>query len=286
MHPVVEENQALKKKLQQLEQAKTMGGAVSLNGLQVEKKKVESDFQSYQTITQKEIKKLKNLQMELQKRINETKMEMQSERPQSAYSQLSVSGGAMQNQTVTSNFMMGVATGALTTEVEELRRQLSEVSVELEEIREQYKRRLALQQKDMNEYYEQLSGFRNEERQLRVKVNQIEVELERNLKRLDIICKSKGLPKPVRKFSANSNNSANRGGGRYVSPYRQGPNGQSPGSNNGSATRPGQRSYSNYSGGSGGGAKRPTPLRNFQYTPPNKRITNGSNTRQSPSGLS
>lgn len=39
-----------------------MGGAVSLNTLHVEKKKIESDFQSYQTITLKEIKKLKNLQ--------------------------------------------------------------------------------------------------------------------------------------------------------------------------------------------------------------------------------
>lgn len=72
---------------------------------------------------------------------------------------------------------------------------------------------------------------------LRVKVNQIEVELERNLKRLDIICKSKGLPKPVRKFSTASNGSGARGGASYVSPYRrQGPGG---GSNNGSATRPG-----------------------------------------------
>lgn len=70
---------------------------------------------------------------------------------------------------------------------------------------------------------------------LRVKVNQIEVELERNLKRLDIICKSKGLPKPVRKFSTASNGSAARGGASYVSPYRR----QGPGSNNGSATRPG-----------------------------------------------
>jgi hypothetical protein len=38
-----------------------MGGAVSLNTLHAEKKKLESDFQSYQTITMKEIKKLKIL---------------------------------------------------------------------------------------------------------------------------------------------------------------------------------------------------------------------------------
>lgn len=39
-----------------------MGGAVSLNTLHVEKQKIENDFQSYQTITQKEIKKLRILQ--------------------------------------------------------------------------------------------------------------------------------------------------------------------------------------------------------------------------------
>jgi len=75
-HPVVEENAQLKKKLQQLEQARAMGGAVSLNSLHVEKKKVEQDFQSYQVITQKEIKKLKGLRQELQKRIQDTRSEI------------------------------------------------------------------------------------------------------------------------------------------------------------------------------------------------------------------
>lgn len=55
---------------------------------------------------------------------------------------------------------------------------------------------MALQQKDMEEYYEQLQSLRAEEKTLRVKVNQIENELDHNLKRLDIICKSKGLPRP------------------------------------------------------------------------------------------
>ena len=86
----------------------------------------------------------------------------------------------------------------------------------------------------------------------------MEVELEHNLKRLDIICKSKGLPRPQRRTQSNASGAS--GGGRYVSPYRQGP-----GSNNGSNQKPGARNLSNNS------LKKPSPLRNYQYTPPNRR---------------
>lgn len=72
----------------------------------------------------------------------------------------------------------------------------------------------------MDDYYESIAQYRNEEKQVRVKVNQLENELEHHLKRLDIICKSKGLPRPVRKFSTGSQNgSATKGS--YVSPYRR-----------------------------------------------------------------
>ncbi len=67
--------------------------------------------------------------------------------------------GPLQNQTVTSNFNNN-NNQALGNEIEELRRQLAETSVELEETKEQYKKRMALQQKDMEEYYDQLSSFR------------------------------------------------------------------------------------------------------------------------------
>jgi hypothetical protein len=40
------------------------------------------------------------------------------------------------------------------SEVEELRRQLAEASVELEETRDSFKKRMALQEKDMEDYYE------------------------------------------------------------------------------------------------------------------------------------
>jgi predicted solute-binding protein len=54
---------------------------------------------------------------------------------------------------VTSNFNNN-NNPALGNEIEELRRQLAETSVELEETKEQYKKRMALQQKDMEEYYD------------------------------------------------------------------------------------------------------------------------------------
>jgi urease alpha subunit len=66
LHPAVEENMNLKKKLKQLEQTRQLGGgAVSLNTVHVEKSKIEQDFQSYQVITQKEIKKLRQLKHQI-----------------------------------------------------------------------------------------------------------------------------------------------------------------------------------------------------------------------------
>ena len=100
-------------------------------------------------------------------------------------------GGPPINQTLTSNFH-----GSNLSEIEELRRQLAESSVELEDSKDLNKRRLVLQQKVMEEYYEQLAFYKNDEKQVRVKVNQLENELDHHLKRLDIICKSKGLPRP------------------------------------------------------------------------------------------
>jgi hypothetical protein len=83
---------------------------------------------------------------------------------------------------------------------------LAESSVELEESRDLYRRKMALQQKQMDEYYEQLAIFRNDEKQVRVRVNQLENELDHHIKRLDIICKSKGLPRPQRRNSLTNQN--------------------------------------------------------------------------------
>lgn len=90
---------------------------------------------------------------------------------------------------------------SIANEIEELRKQLAESSVELEEMREQNKKKLAFQEKDIEDHYSELSTYNQEEKTLRVKVKQIENELELQFKRLEIICKTKGLPRPQKKFT-------------------------------------------------------------------------------------
>ena len=47
---MVEENEMLKQKLKYLEEARPMGGAVSVSSLQNEKGRVEAEFNSYKTL--------------------------------------------------------------------------------------------------------------------------------------------------------------------------------------------------------------------------------------------
>ena len=91
VHPVVEDNALLRHKLSQLEEARLKGGAVSMNTLQAEKDKVEQDYKFFQTMTEKEIRKLRTVKEELRKQIQDMEREIRSERPQSGYSQLSYS---------------------------------------------------------------------------------------------------------------------------------------------------------------------------------------------------
>lgn len=137
-------------------------------------------------------------------------------------------------------------------EIDELRRQLAETSVELEEIRENNKRKLAMQEKDIEEHYMELSNYGHDEKGLRVKVKQLENDLDLQIKRLDIICKTKGLPRPQRK-RFEGEGVKGRSPGSYVSPYRQ----------NGSTSKDKQSNGSN--------SRKFSPFRN-NYTPPNKRV--------------
>lgn len=58
-----------------------------------------------------------------------------------------------------------------TENVEEIRRKLAETSIELEEQRERYKRQVAKQQKDLEENYNDLEQYRQDEKKMRVKIN-------------------------------------------------------------------------------------------------------------------
>jgi hypothetical protein len=83
-----------------------------------------------------------------------------------------------------------------------------------------------------------------------VRVNQIENDLEHHFKRLDIICKSKGMPRPQKKAGLFPEKPvAGSRGSAYVSPYRR---------NNGSQSN------------ASSGAKRPGGGLH-SYTPPNRK---------------
>ena len=93
---------------------------------------------------------------------------------------------------MTSNFSIK------TENIEEMRRQLAETSIQLEENRERFKKSVALKAKDIEQNYKDIDMFRADDRKMRVKINQLENDLLHQIKRLDIICKSKGLPRPKR----------------------------------------------------------------------------------------
>lgn len=57
-----------------------------------------------------------------------------------------------------------------------------------------------------------------EEKKVRVKINQLENDLEYQLKRLDLVCKTKGMQRPKRPSILPEKPA--RGSASYVSPYR------------------------------------------------------------------
>lgn len=64
---------------------------------------------------------------------------------------------------------------------------------------------MAKQQKGIEENDDKLMAMRQEEKKMRIKVNQLENDLAQQIKRLDIICKSKGLPRPNKDILATLN---------------------------------------------------------------------------------
>jgi len=139
--------------------------------------------------------------------------ELESERPRSSVSR----SFHTQNDTMTSNFSMG------TVDVEALREQLSAASIELEEQQSNFKKTMAKQHRELESNYTEIEEQKNEERKFRVKIKQLENDLEHQLKRLNIICKSKGMARPKRPAVLGDSpvgGSRVGGGGSYVSPYR------------------------------------------------------------------
>lgn len=155
------------------------------------------------------------------------------------------------NDTMTSNQTIE------TVDLDDLKQQLAATTFELEEQQASLKKQLAKQQKEIEQSYEEVELQKLREKQMRVKINQIENDLEHQLRRLAIICKSKGLAKPKRPDCLPE--TPQRRSTNYVSPYRAT-------KNTPSATGSANRNLSNGSGG-----------KVYTYTPPNKRnISTGS----------
>lgn len=87
-------------------------------------------------------------------------MELHSERPLTGSMDLQNT-----NQTMTSNFSIQ------TVDVEELRQQLAQASIELEEQKALFKKNYAKNHKELEDCYEQIDSHTNEEKKLRVKIN-------------------------------------------------------------------------------------------------------------------
>ena len=64
-----------------------------------------------------------------------------------------------------------------TENMEDLRRQLGQTSIQLEEQRERYKRSVAKKQKDIESNYDQLQQLRLDDKKMRIKINQLENDL-------------------------------------------------------------------------------------------------------------
>ena len=146
---------------------------------------------------------MKNVQRELRTQIEMTRSEMDRE--------------SINNQTFTSNFSNN------TENIEEVRRKLAETSIELEEQKERYKRSVAKQYKDTEFNFQQIESGRQDEKKMRVKINQLENDLLAQIRRLDIICKSKGLPRPKKDIlqTAQTASAPRATGGTYISPYNR-----------------------------------------------------------------
>ena len=161
-------------------------GGVQNSSTQIEEHKAQlwNEFEKFKDLSTKEVQRLRRQETDIQDALSSVKMELHSQRPDSATIETN------NNLTMTSNFSMH------SVDVEELRQQLAQTSIDLEEHKAQFKKNYSKNHKELETTYEEIDLQTNEEKKLRVKINQLENDLEHQLKRLEIICKSKGLKRP------------------------------------------------------------------------------------------
>lgn len=151
-HPSIEENRKLKQQLEHLRQVKTQSMGVdesTVSEVNQDTIAIRSQLNQYKNFVDLEKHRFLELQAELHQEIHRSKTELNS------------------------NMINTRGTGfSINSEnVEEMRQELAQTSIELEEQRERYKRQVAKGQKDLELNYQQLDAFRQEEKKQRVKIN-------------------------------------------------------------------------------------------------------------------
>jgi hypothetical protein len=115
---------------------------------------------------------------------------------------------------------------------------LAESSIALEDEKEESRRTLAKRQKEIDEGLDTISKLEVNTKKSRVKTNQLENDLEYQLKRLTIICKSKGLARPSRPSVLPERAGSGTRPGAYVSPYGKNRNASNASNNSTGARQP------------------------------------------------
>jgi len=109
-HPAVQENEKLRKRLSMLSSIRQAGG-VQNSSTQIEEHKAQlwNEFETFKDLSTKEVQRLKRQETDIEDALSSVKMELHSQRPDSATIETN------NNLTMTSNFSMH------SVDVEELR---------------------------------------------------------------------------------------------------------------------------------------------------------------------
>ena len=132
----------------------------------MQKTQLKDEFDKFRTLSKQEVSRLERQKTEIESAISSVRLELNSELP---------GGGTpsnMMKQSLTSEFSMR------TEDVEELRQQLASASIELEEHKAAFKRNFNKNHKELELTYEEIDNQTAEEKKLRVKINQLENDLE------------------------------------------------------------------------------------------------------------
>ena len=157
------DNERLKKKRSELENMKRNSGAVQIQSMKRDLIEKEKTYKQYRTLTEKELQKLNRMHASTTQEISRMRSDLASEDPSAISDRPSL--------------------------VDDMRSQLSEMSVEFENEKRDNKKIVAKNAKDIEDMLAQLEGKRGEDKKMRLRVRQLENELELALRKVEILNK-------------------------------------------------------------------------------------------------